>query len=146
MITTTSCGVLIFEPEGELLLCHMTGTAYWDIPKGLREADESELDAAVREAAEECGLRLLPAALIDLGRFAYRPAKDLHLYAVLHARVELTLLRCSSTFQDRWGRTRPEVDAFRWAQPDELARWCASSLAAVLTRKLSLEEVWARLF
>ena len=78
-----SCGILVLNPQSQLLLCHATGTFVWDIPKGGSEAGETPLQTAIRETAEECGLRFEPAQLLELGRFAYRPAKDLHLYAAL---------------------------------------------------------------
>src|SRR5690606_26492784 len=76
-----SCGILIVDHDDELLLCHATGTSRWDIPKGRREPGESEQDAAIRETFEETGLRFEPQALLELGRFRYRPGKDLHLFA-----------------------------------------------------------------
>src|SRR5207245_5292990 len=81
MASTTSCGVLLLNPQRELLLCHATGSAYWDIPKGLGEPGEAPRDTAVRETFEETCLRVEPERLLELGRFAYRPAKDLHLFA-----------------------------------------------------------------
>jgi hypothetical protein len=36
-VITTSCGTIIVNPEGKILLCHATGTSFWDIPKGRRE-------------------------------------------------------------------------------------------------------------
>src|SRR5437016_1130765 len=79
--TTTSCGVLLLNPERELLLCHATGAAHWDIPKGLGEPGEAARDTALRELFEETGLRLQSDRLLDLGAMAYRPGKDLHLFA-----------------------------------------------------------------
>ncbi|HLL12003.1 MAG TPA: NUDIX domain-containing protein, partial [Rubrivivax sp.] len=45
-----SCGILVFNPKIELLLGHATGSARWDIPKGIAEEGESPLAAALREA------------------------------------------------------------------------------------------------
>ena len=140
-----SCGTLIFEPGGNLLLCHLTGTPYWDIPKGVLNPGESEHEAALREAQEECGLRLHEAHRIELGRFPYRPDKDLHLFAALHERVDPSNLRCDSVFTDRHGRTRPEVDAFDWVPPHQLRRRCAPRLVEVLTQRIDLPGVLHRL-
>jgi len=57
---STSCGVLVFDAAARLLLCHASGSRYWDIPKGMREGQEPGAQAAAREAAEECSLRLAP--------------------------------------------------------------------------------------
>ena len=141
----TTCGVLVLDPDALLLLCHMTGTPYWDIPKGLREDGESEIDAAIRETAEECGLELSAGDLLELGHFPYRPAKDLHLYATLRANRDAANLHCSSQFRDRWGRMRPEVDDFRWVPFDRVPMHCAPSMARVLTQRLELPSVLDRL-
>ena len=83
---TLSCGILVLNPQSELLLCHVTGAWHWDIPKGSAEPGEAPLAAALRETREECGIDFAGRALTDLGRMAYRPRKDLHLYAVLTER------------------------------------------------------------
>jgi len=83
MERSISCGVLVFDAAARLLLCHASGSRYWDIPKGMREGEEPGAHAAAREAAEECGLRLAPRQLRELGRFRYRSNKDLWLFAVL---------------------------------------------------------------
>lgn len=140
-----SCGTLVFEPGGDLLLCHQTARRYWDIPKGLLEPGESERAAALRETQEECGLRLDEASWIDLGRFAYRPGKDLHLFAALHERTDTLRLRCESSFADRQGTARPEMDAFAWVTPKDLQHRCAPAMAAVLLQKIDLTEVLQQL-
>jgi 8-oxo-dGTP pyrophosphatase MutT (NUDIX family) len=141
----TSCGVLALNGSGALLLCHLTGTRYWDVPKGLREEGEAARAAALREAEEECGLRFEPDALLDLGVFRYRPHKDLNLFAVLLERADTDGLQCRSRFRDRAGRLQPEVDAFAWVPFHRVTASCAPSLAAVLTRRLSLADLEARL-
>ena len=138
---TTSHGVLVVDAESELLLCHATGARHWDIPKGMAEPDEGSAAAAAREAREECGLVLDPAALCELGRFEYRPDKDLVLHAVLLDRIDTSQCVCTSVFRDRWGRLRPEMDDFRWTPFDQVPDRCAKNMALVLTRRLSLPAV-----
>ena len=140
-----SHGTLLIDAEAGLLLCHATGGRHWDIPKGMAMAGESSVQTACREAREECGLELDPLALHDLGRFAYRPDKDLWLHAALIERVDPAQCVCSSLFTDRWGRLRPEMDAFRWARFDEVPALCARNMARVLTEALSLAAVLGRL-
>ena len=36
-----SCGILILNPQRELLLCHVTGQDHWDLPKGGMHAGET---------------------------------------------------------------------------------------------------------
>jgi lipoyl(octanoyl) transferase len=51
-------------PEFLVLLRAPDGGSYWHLPAGGVEGDESEIEAAVRELAEETGLR---AEVHDLG-------------------------------------------------------------------------------
>jgi 8-oxo-dGTP pyrophosphatase MutT (NUDIX family) len=145
MASTLSSGILVMHAGSELLLAHATGARHWDIPKGLVDDGESPRDAAIREAAEECGLAFAPAALLELGRFPYRPVKDLHLFATLAARFDPADCRCTSCFRDRFGRLVPEADAFEWTPFARVAQRCAKSMTAVLTQRLSLDDVLARL-
>jgi len=144
-VKTTSHGVLILNASAELLLCHATGTRHWDIPKGMAEAGESAVDTALREAREECGLELEPAALHAVGHFSYRPDKDLELQAVLIERIDPKSCVCASTFVDRFGRVRPEMDDFRWTPFADVGAYCAKNMALVLRTRVDLAGVLARL-
>jgi 8-oxo-dGTP pyrophosphatase MutT (NUDIX family) len=133
MATTLSCGILVFNGRGELLLGHATGAAHWDIPKGVAEPGESPLEAALREASEEMGLCLAPNQLTDLGRRPYRPGKDLHLFTTRVDGLEAKTCVCTSTFVDRHGRERPELDRFAWLPWAEVPTRCAPAMARVLS-------------
>jgi putative (di)nucleoside polyphosphate hydrolase len=134
-----SCGALVVNRRRELLLCHVTHTARWDIPKGMQDPSESPLEAAMRELREEAGIAFAPGRFKDLGTFAYRPAKRLHLFMV-DAGDELASLEhlaCSSFYSHRvTGAPTPEMDGFRWASRDDVGRLCWPRMAQVL---LSLE-------
>ena len=125
----------------ELLLCHATGSSRWDIPKGIHEPGEAEVETAIRETAEECGLTFEPDTLLDLGRYPYRRVKDLHLYAALIERIDTAQCVCSTQFRDAYGRLRPEMDAFEWVAFDDVAKRCGKSMAALLTQRISLPSV-----
>jgi 8-oxo-dGTP pyrophosphatase MutT (NUDIX family) len=144
-VKTTTHGVLLLDASAELLLCHATGTRHWDIPKGLAEAGETSAAAACREAREECGLALEPAALQPVGHFRYRPDKDLALHAVLIERIDPSRCVCTSTFVDRFGRVRPEMDDFRWTPFDEIGARCAKNMALLLTTRVALPSILAQL-
>jgi 8-oxo-dGTP pyrophosphatase MutT (NUDIX family) len=140
-----SSGILVMHAGAELLLAHATGARHWDLPKGLVDEGESPREAAVREAAEECGLTIDPGQLLELGRFAYRPQKDLHLFATLAERFDPSTCRCTSQFRDRFGRMVPEADAFEWTPFEAVAQRCAKSMTAVLSGPVSLRDVLERL-
>ena len=94
---TVSCGVVILDAAGRVFLAHATDTTHWDIPKGQGEPGETPADAALRELLEETGIVIGAERLLDLGRFAYRHDKDLHLFAVRVADDEVDLAHCTCT-------------------------------------------------
>jgi len=145
MARLLSCGVLLLDDAGELLLCHATGTPRWDVPKGIAEPGESPLAAAVRETAEEAGIALAPEGLVDLGRHAYLRGKDLHLHGALVERLDTAHCRCFTFVRDARGRARPEVDAYAWVPYAEAGPRVAKGLAAILARTLPLDALRARL-
>jgi 8-oxo-dGTP diphosphatase len=54
-----SCGALIFDRTGRLLILKPTYKSGWTIPGGVMEADgETPWQACKREAREECGIEL----------------------------------------------------------------------------------------
>jgi putative (di)nucleoside polyphosphate hydrolase len=128
----TSCGTLIVNKGGEILLCHVTGTRKWDIPKGMQDPGESTLEAARRELYEEAGLALDAAEFEDLGSFDYRHDKRLHLYKV-RAPADMDSLDhlvCTSHFlHEVTGKETPEVDGFRWARRDDIRTLCWPRMA-----------------
>lgn len=137
-----SCGIAVFAPTRELLLCHVTGQRHWDLPKGGIHPDETPRQAAVRETAEEAGLVFDPDTLIDLGRFAYLAKKDLHLFATLSERVDPHRLSCVSTFVERGSkRLLPEMDGFGWFPLERIGDLCTPRMASLLATAIDLEAV-----
>jgi 8-oxo-dGTP pyrophosphatase MutT (NUDIX family) len=141
-----SCGILVLNPQAELLLCHVTGQDHWDLPKGGLHAGESPLQAALRETREETGLQLAAPALLELGRFDYRPKKDLHLFAALMPRFDVATLHCESRFA-QWGtgRSLPEMDGYGWFGFERIGALCTAKMAAVLRGAIDLDQLLQRL-
>jgi 8-oxo-dGTP pyrophosphatase MutT (NUDIX family) len=127
-----TCGTLVVNAHGQLLLCHVTNTAKWDIPKGLIDPGETPLQAAMRELFEEAGLMFEAGRFEDLGLFDYRPDKRLYLFRV-RSGTELTSLDhlcCTSYFPHPvTGKPTPETDGFRWAGRSEIADLCWPNMA-----------------
>jgi 8-oxo-dGTP pyrophosphatase MutT (NUDIX family) len=135
IVPAISCGTLVVDAGGRLLLGHVTHTAHWDIPKGLLDPGETPLAAAMRELREETGLVFAPDAFRDLGRFDYRRDKVLHLFRVdVGATLpDLGRLTCTSMYPHHaTGVPTPEMDGFRWATRDEVGALCWPRMAARL--------------
>jgi 8-oxo-dGTP pyrophosphatase MutT (NUDIX family) len=137
-----SCGIVILNERAELLLCHVTQQAHWDLPKGGAHAGESPSQAALRETREETGLQLSAATLLDLGQLAYRPKKDLHLFATLMPRFDPRTLHCDSYFaQHASGKRLPEMDGYGWFAFARIGTLCTAKMTAVLHRRIDLPGV-----
>jgi putative (di)nucleoside polyphosphate hydrolase len=135
VLVVISCGVLLLNPCNELFVCHATGTARWDLPKGVGDDGETPLQTALRETREEAGLGLDPTTLLDLGEFAYLRAKRLHLYAAYVAvdAIDIKRCRCRSTFAHHaGGKPQLEVDGYAWKPITKLDTWCGKNLSRVL--------------
>ncbi|CCD38768.1 NTP pyrophosphohydrolases including oxidative damage repair enzymes [Candidatus Paraburkholderia kirkii UZHbot1] len=141
---TISCGVVVLNAQGDVLLCHATETTHWDVPKGAADPGESPREAALRELVEETGIVLLAGRLKDLGRFVYRRDKDLHLFAVRVTDEEVRLENCvCESYFPRYsdGTMIPEMDAYRWVSPTEVDKFASRSLARLFQTTLSLAEL-----
>lgn len=130
-----SCGTLVFNDRGELLLCHVTGYDLWDLPKGMQEPGEPAVKTAKRELHEETGLEFAEELFAEIGCFDFRPDKRLHLFK-LDAPPEAQDIRqmhCASHFPHPVsGQPTPEMDGFRWAKREEITRLCGPNLQRVL--------------
>ena len=143
-----SCGLVLLNEDGDVLLAHATETRHWDIPKGAPDPGENHRDTALRETREETGLVLDSHALIELGRFPYRRDKELHLFATRLRRAEVALntLTCTSMFNSyHTGRLIPEMDAYRWTTADEVPQYASQSLTRLFAQTLTLASIGARL-
>lgn len=77
--------VVMARPDGRVLTVRKAGTGMFLFPGGKHHPGEEPLDTAVRETAEETGLRIRPDELIHLGAWDTPAANEPG--AALHAEV-----------------------------------------------------------
>jgi len=132
----TTCGVLITDGV-QLLICHPTNGAKWDIPKGRQDPGEDHITTAVRELREETGLVVDPAQLEYVGMHPYKPGKQLALFMHrVESMPDADGLICHSHFT--WhGREIPEMDDFAVLTYAEAMRRVNDDLRRVITPLLS---------
>lgn len=132
----TSCGIIILNEINEILMGHVTGNKFYDIPKGLQDESEEPVICAIRECQEEISLVFDDTKLTDLGRFAYNKEKNLHLFLtyVNKDSIKLDELFCDSFFEHHYTKKQtPEVDGFKWVSVGEVVSHCAKSMGNLLT-------------
>lgn len=132
-----SCGILIINEKKQLLMGHVTGQSFFDIPKGTLDEDESPLQCAIRECGEETSLVFTEIDLQDIGLLKYNTVKDLYLFKtfIKSDDVNIDKLVCNSFFEHFASKKLlPEVDGFKWVDinNDEFNKHCAKSMAKVL--------------
>lgn len=134
-----SCGVIVEDNQERILACRPTGKSFdkgnYDIPKGIREADDnSDIETAVRELYEETGLQIpYNDMLTDLGMFEYLKDKDLHLFYIkINNDFEnIGPFFCESKFIDSHDNEKPEVNGYKFIDKEELD-WFFKSLRPIL--------------
>jgi 8-oxo-dGTP diphosphatase len=65
-VVTPSVFVAVREEQGRVLLVRRCDSGGWELPGGRADVGESAVEAAVREAAEEAGLRVRITGLVGL--------------------------------------------------------------------------------
>lgn len=136
----TSCG-LVIKSENKILVCHpygRTGDAVWDIPKGIKFQDESDLETAYREAKEEVGLNLIDCDgdVSFIGRFKYYGKPKELVAFLLEADKDLTKisLQCMSFIDDGPLKGKPEHDGFKWVGIEQAIKMTHKTVSKVLQK------------
>lgn len=133
-----SAGVII--TDGKRFLTGIPSGKYnkRDLLKGGIEEGENPVDAAVREVEEECGLKINPSNLQDLGRMSYLPEKDLHLFVYTVSQLpDPKSLKCESYFTDEvTGKKTPEMAGFDLLTYEDAEKKMYPKLFAVISSML----------
>lgn len=130
-----SCGLLIFNEREEILLCHVSGQNFHDIPKGGIDEGETEMQCVLRETLEETGLTFTPDQLIYVGLYKYNPTKKLHIYATVvdSNKIDMSMLKCTTYFTDRKTHVEMlEVDSYQWVSLDNVNDMCVPNMSKVI--------------
>lgn len=138
----TSCGVIIINEYNEIFMGHSTGNKFYDIPKGLLDPGENEMQCAIRECKEETSIDIDSNLLQELGLFSYNKEKNLHLFLISMKKSDIPMetLVCNSFFEDFYTKKlKPEVDGFKWISLETLTESCAKSMG-ILLNKLKNEQ------
>ena len=124
-----SCGLLMYrlDPELYVYLVHPGGPyfskrdkGWWTIPKGLPNAGEELLNAAIREFEEETGLKPAPP-YTQLGEVRQKGGKVVYCWAFENNAGSEWVFR-SNTFSMEWppksGKRLnfPEIDKAEWME------------------------------
>lgn len=126
-----SAGMIITNKQN-ILIGHVTGNNYYDIPKGLIEDNEAPIDACIRETFEETNILVSEKDLIDLGEYEYIKDKRLHLFLnTVDKFPDLKHLKCVSTFE-RNGMNYPEVDFYKIIDINEIDKYLTKNMVRVV--------------
>jgi len=120
----------LIKYDGKILVLRRSagtpGAGNWDLPGGMIEKGENEIDALRREVREETNLKITPpkfVATIDMGHGRGKSKAKTKIYvAKPYGRNDVALLP-SPNFQNFQDKPKPEHSEFKWVQyQDELER------------------------
>ncbi|UDY23175.1 NUDIX hydrolase [Nocardioides sp. Kera G14] len=113
-LVITVAAVVFRDGAGRLLSVRKRGTSRFMLPGGKLEPGEAPVDTAVREIAEELGLRLYADRLVVLGEFESDAANEPgHL-------LRSTVFTWPDVIAHDAPQVAAEIEELRWATLEEL--------------------------
>ncbi len=141
--------VAIMVHNGKFLIGRAPNHDRWDIPKGNIGQYESAIEASIREAREETGIKMktnrggLPQVMYSIGPVDYLKDKKLFLNVFrLTDKQAKTPLKCTSFFEMH-GKKYPELEEFKWITWDEKDDYLYHSLINALKNYEYIGEIIA---
>jgi len=107
-------GVLVWDPEGRLLMVKTLNRDHWILPGGLVEEGESPRAAGVREVFEETGLAVEAGRLLVV---EHLPSVDR-----VPASIQFVFDSTPLTNQPGLVLQEQEIEGAQWCPPDEAVR------------------------
>lgn len=135
-----SCGLLITR-KNKILLGHVTGKKFWDIPKGMKEENEDYITCCLREVKEETGLdfRSKKSEIKEIGLCKYSTSKDLYLFQYdLKSFRNIESLKCTTYF-DFAGKEFSEIDDFKYVDFEDICEYTNYNLGFILCKLLNVD-------
>jgi len=128
----TTCGIIIIQNK-KILMCHSTGNSHWDLPKGLKDENETDIQTAIRELKEETSFIVTENELEFLGTQKFNKEKFISLFKYIGSKVfnEKEAV-CNSFFINFKGKEMPEADAFEFFTKDEALNKSAKNMNKIL--------------
>lgn len=131
-----SCGVFIVDKNKNILMQHVKGPDFWDIPKGGQKNWESLEETAVREVLEETGLIIKKDDLIHLGIYTYNNFKDLYAFVLRVDEIDTRKLAATGLKKES---SHGFVDEYKMVSLDICAQKMCNSLEYLYLERLRKE-------
>lgn len=128
----TSAGIILTDGE-KFLLCHPTGSPFWDLPKGGVKPFETPLQACIRETMEETDYDISNKEVQDLGTFKYTKRKRLHLFFLrVQSLPPLSYYKCNTYVDRENGEKILEMDKYMYVTFNDASKHVTPSMSEVL--------------